>query len=79
MEVVGAVSARRKSPRKLGVSMDGITNWQHVNHMGDALQAGTRKQKLACVSAAELYFGNATKRTASVHFWTEVSENTQWP
>lgn len=47
--------------------------------MGDALQAGTRKQKQARVSAAQLYFGNATKRTASVHFWTEVSENTQWP
>ena len=27
MEVVGAVSARHKSLRKLGMSMDGITNW----------------------------------------------------
>jgi hypothetical protein len=34
-EVVGAMSARHKSLRKLGVSMEGITNWQLVNHMGD--------------------------------------------
>ena len=24
-----------RSLSKLDVSMDGITNWQHVNHMGD--------------------------------------------
>jgi len=45
MEVVGAVSARHTSLRKFGVSMDGITDWQNVNHLGDTLQAGKRKQK----------------------------------
>jgi len=44
MEVVGEVSARHISLRKLGVSMDGITDWQNVNHLGDTLQAGKRKK-----------------------------------
>lgn len=44
MEVVGEVSARHISLRKLGVSMDGITDWQNVNHLGDTLQVGKRKK-----------------------------------
>ena len=49
MEVVGAVSARYTSLRKPGVSMDGITDWQNVNHLGDTLKSGVCVCVCVCV------------------------------
>jgi len=57
--------------------MDGITDWQNVNHLGDTLQAG-RENKNRLVSQQHSYTSEMPPNGQPL-FTSGLSENTQWP